>query len=260
MKIRLLSALVVGLAIGFVLPTFAQQVNLDAAARAKAAAGREAHNHAPASVLAPVGTFTTFDVPGAVNGTSPSSINPAGAITGTYYDVNFVGHGFLRARNGTFATFDAPGAALIGTIPSGINPEGAITGTYYDVNFVGHGFLRTTNGTLTTFDAPGAGTTGSSPGTYAVGINPEGVILEGVRVSGNRDSDPPSSNHLTGSIINGGHIVKRARIQSWCVRMPPGRRRTTVGFSPGVSDQTVKRPHSTTENRIDKARRFASTR
>jgi hypothetical protein len=36
------------LAISFALPTFAQQVSLDAAARAKAAAGREAHNHAPA--------------------------------------------------------------------------------------------------------------------------------------------------------------------------------------------------------------------
>jgi hypothetical protein len=44
-------------------------------------------------------------------------------------------------------------------------------------------------------------------------VSCDGIDLaEGVRVSGNRDSDPPSSNHLTGSIINGGHIVKRARI------------------------------------------------
>jgi hypothetical protein len=104
----LLGALV-GLAISFAWPTLAQQVDLDAARRAKAAAGREALTHAAAKVLAPVGSFTTFDVPGAVNGTFPSSINPAGAITGSYYDVNFVGHGFLRAKNGTLVSFDAPG-------------------------------------------------------------------------------------------------------------------------------------------------------
>jgi hypothetical protein len=159
------------LAISFALPTFAQQVNLDAAARAKAAVGREAHNHAPASVLAPVGTFTTFDVPGAVNGTSPASINPAGAITGTYNDVNFVGHGFLRASDGTFTTFDVPGA-VNGTSPASINPAGAITGSYADANFVGHGFLRANNGTFATFDAP----PGSPIGILPYSINPAGTI------------------------------------------------------------------------------------
>jgi hypothetical protein len=172
--IRLLALLpAVGLQLFCGLQLYAQQADLNAAAASKAAAGREALTRAPADVPGLVGTFITFDVPGAVDGTYPASMNPAGAITGYYYDVNSVGHGFLRA-NGTFTTFDAPGAALIGTIPSSINPAGAITGSYYDVNFVGHGFLRATNGTLTTFDAPGAGTTGSFPGTYAVGINPEG--------------------------------------------------------------------------------------
>ena len=40
----------------------------------------------------------------------PQGINPAGAITGFYFDASFVVHGFLRARDGTFTTFDAPGA------------------------------------------------------------------------------------------------------------------------------------------------------
>jgi hypothetical protein len=45
--------------------------------------------------------FTTFDVPGAGTGllgggTFPSSINPAGEITGSYTDEYFVSHGFLR--------------------------------------------------------------------------------------------------------------------------------------------------------------------
>jgi len=47
-------------------------------------------------VRAPDGTLTEFDAPGAVNGTSPTGINPAGAITGYYNDVNYVSHGFLR--------------------------------------------------------------------------------------------------------------------------------------------------------------------
>src|SRR3981081_1547817 len=170
MKIALLGALV-GLAISFAWPTFAQQVDLDAARRAKAAAGREALTHAPAKDLAPVGSFTTFDVPGAVNGTFPSSINPAGAITGSYNDVNFVGHGFLRDKDGTFITFDVPGA-VNGTFPSSINPAGAITGSYGDANFVGHGFLRDKNGNFATFDAP----PGSPNGILPSSINPAGAI------------------------------------------------------------------------------------
>jgi hypothetical protein len=43
------------------------------------------------------GAITTFDCPGATNGgTSPASINPAGAITGSCPDANGVTHGFLR--------------------------------------------------------------------------------------------------------------------------------------------------------------------
>src|SRR5947209_2459935 len=98
---------------------YAEQPDLRAAAAAKAAAGREALTHAATGVPGPnaVGTFITFDVPGAVNGTSPSSINKAGAITGTYYDASFLGHGFLRASNGTLTTFDVPGRSV--TAPLG---------------------------------------------------------------------------------------------------------------------------------------------
>jgi hypothetical protein len=62
----------------------------------------------------------TFDAPGAVNGTLAVAINPEGAITGFYFDANSV-HGFLRAPNGSFVTFDAPGA---GTFAYSINPGG----------------------------------------------------------------------------------------------------------------------------------------
>jgi hypothetical protein len=88
-----------------------------------------------------------------------------------------VAHGFVRAANGAFATFDAPQGSPIGIVPLGINPAGTIAGYYYDANFVGHGFVRTAKGPLVSFDAPGAGTTGNSPGTYSFSINPAGTIV-----------------------------------------------------------------------------------
>jgi hypothetical protein len=152
--------------------SYAQQRDFRAAAAAKAAAGREARTHAAISVPRPsaVGTFITFDVPGAVNGLVLSAPSMAGAITGSYFDANFVAHGFLRASNGIIATFDVPGA-VNGTFAPGINPKGAITGFYFDVNSVAHGFLRTTNGAFTTFDV-----TGAVNGTFPQSINPEGAI------------------------------------------------------------------------------------
>src|SRR5256885_1559316 len=104
-------------------------------------AAQNGKNHQP--------TSTTFDVPGSVY-TIPSSINSAGAITGSYDDTSGHDHGFLQARDGTFTTFDPPGSIFI--ITSGINPAGAITG-YYEVfdgtSFNVHGLLRAPGGTIT---------------------------------------------------------------------------------------------------------------
>jgi hypothetical protein len=44
----------------------------------------------------PWGKITTFDAPGAANGTLPVSINDRGAIAGFYLDANNVYHAFLR--------------------------------------------------------------------------------------------------------------------------------------------------------------------
>src|SRR5882757_5583469 len=68
-------------------------------------------------------TFITFDPPGSVD-TEPFAINPAGAITGPYFDASGNEHGFLRARDGTLTTFDPAGS--IETNPEGINLAGAI--------------------------------------------------------------------------------------------------------------------------------------
>jgi hypothetical protein len=124
-------------------------------------------------------TIITFDPPGS-QGTTPTAINSAGAITGYYNDVNGFPQGFLRARYGTFMPFDplAPRfgslAALNpqgqGTTPLSINPAGAITGYYLDVNFVAHGFLRAPNGKFTNIDPPG------SLSCNPIAINPAGAI------------------------------------------------------------------------------------
>jgi hypothetical protein len=56
----------------------------------------------------------TFDAPGAgkgaFQGTQGIAISPEGAITGYYIDSGTVFHGFVRAPDGTFITFDVPGA------------------------------------------------------------------------------------------------------------------------------------------------------
>jgi hypothetical protein len=110
------------------------------------------------------GILITFDAPGAGTvpnlyfkstpagtlggqGTYAMSINPEGAITGSYIDETNLGHGFLRAPDGRITKFDAPGAGTAagsyeGTIPLAINAAGEITGAYFDSNYVLHAFLR----------------------------------------------------------------------------------------------------------------------
>jgi hypothetical protein len=136
------------------------------------------------------GAITTFDAPGAGTGAGQGTLvsffhsagsggmNDQGDITGTYVDANNLVHGFLR-DNGSFTTFDAPGAGTVigslqGTYPQSINPAGTITGAYYDNNNAAHGFLRTRDGTISTFDVAGGGT-GAFQGTFGLGINPAGT-------------------------------------------------------------------------------------
>ena len=149
----------------------AKQPDIDAAAAAKTKAGQAALSHPAPDPPGPKarGTFITFDVPGAVTSTNPASINVAGDITGTYTDANGLIHGFLRARNGAFTTFDVPGGTS--TFPDSINPAQAVAGSFFyldDPNSASHGFLRIGNGTLTLFDVPGGETA-----ILRTAINPE---------------------------------------------------------------------------------------
>ncbi len=130
----------------------------------------------------------SFDAPGAElipnasDGTFPSSINAAGAITGHFTGTDRVIHGFVLSPAGDFTTLDAPDASTIpgsgeGTFPRSINGSGAITGHYTDSHDVSHGFVRTRGGRIIEFDAPGAGATpGSGAGTLPESINDAGAI------------------------------------------------------------------------------------
>ena len=137
-------------------------------------------------------TFTKIDAPGAgtgvEQGTIASSINNLGAITGNYTDGSNISHGFLRAPDGTFTTFDVLDAngAPQETVPFAINTPGAITGEYIDAGKTRHGFLRAPDGTITAFDAPGAGT-GSTQGTFPSSINLDGEITGGYIDANNVD-------------------------------------------------------------------------
>lgn len=113
--------------------------------------------------------FTKFDPPGSIE-TIPNSMNRSGAITGYYFDANFLFHGFLRSPDGTFTTIDFPGAA--GTACVSINLSGTITGYYFGASLplVIHGFVRSPDGVWTSFDAVG------SADTEPVSINPAGEI------------------------------------------------------------------------------------
>ena len=136
----------------------------------------------------PNGKFTTFEAPGAdttagsFNGTSPSSINDLGVITGSFSDATGLNHGFIRTPEGKFTTFDVPGAGANGTFPIGLNLEGAVVGYALDSNNLFHAFLRSPTGKFTTWIGPDACTGNGSEGCYgsaAFNINFFGISVGG---------------------------------------------------------------------------------
>src|SRR5262245_6271871 len=81
-------------------------------------------------------TFTPFDVPGS-SATSALDINAAGTIVGGY-QVNGIGHGFVRERD-AYTTLDVPGAA--GTSANGISDDGTVVGSFTDARGATQGFI-----------------------------------------------------------------------------------------------------------------------
>ena len=69
-------------------------------------------------------------------------INGAGAVTGTYIDINTVNHAFIRNADGSMILIDVPEAGTLkyqGTHGASISPTGIVTGFYEDANDVTHG-------------------------------------------------------------------------------------------------------------------------
>ena len=70
-----------------------------------------------------------------------------------------VNHGFVREPNGSFGSFDVPGAGTgpnQGSFPDNVNGHGDIAGFYIDGQNVEHAFVRSRDGHITTFDGPGS--------------------------------------------------------------------------------------------------------
>ena len=127
-----------------------------------------------AAFNAHIALWRSFDVPAAVNGTQPTSINDLGEIAGVYADSNGNIHGFLRKVGGEIVTFDAPNAAGT-TFPNSINNEGDIVGYYNDANGASHGFIRSAHGRFTIIDDPSS--TLSPPATIPQAINDFGEVV-----------------------------------------------------------------------------------
>src|SRR6476661_10682105 len=97
------------------------------------------------SFLLSGGTFTEYDVPGAVQ-TNLLSINDAASFTGAF-DPD--GSGILQAFvsiDGSFTSFSVPGAA--GTFAYEINNSEELTVGYYIDGVIFHGYYRDSSGTL----------------------------------------------------------------------------------------------------------------
>jgi hypothetical protein len=135
----------------------------------------------------PGGDFVSFDAPGAGlganldEGTVAIAINDFGVIAGQFEDANITFHGFIRYRDGSFITFDAPGAGAVpgqgqGTLAYSLNLEGTTAGIYIDASGVEHGFVRSPFGKITGFDPPGSISTGVCEETC---LNAAGEITGG---------------------------------------------------------------------------------
>jgi len=104
------------------------------------------------------------ETPNPCYGNEAAYVSLFGASIGNFEDSNLVGHGMIRSPDGSFTTYDAPGAGTgiyQGTGCPGCTPGsnlfGAIASEYIDSNNVFHGFLRDPNGKFITFEVTGAG-------------------------------------------------------------------------------------------------------
>ena len=115
------------------------------------------------------GTFTEYDVPGAVQ-TNLLSINDAASFTGGFDDGSGIFQGFVSV-GGTITSFSVPGAPL--TLAYEINNSNQlVVGYYIDSSGILHGYFRDANGALH-FPIDPSGSTG----TVLFGLNDKNWVV-----------------------------------------------------------------------------------
>jgi len=181
-------------------------------------------------------TFTTVDVPGAES-TALSGINNQGLAVGTFVK-NGQQVGFLRASDGTIATFSVAG---LPTSTGGINDLGQVVGSLSN----GQDFIRNTDGSLITFSVPDNGPAlDINNGGTVVGYHSAGNVCHGfVRSPGGAltDLDDPSSaipNTVAQGINDQGEIVGNFNFETNAFLRDAGGTFTNFQF-PGAIGQTA---------------------
>src|SRR5215813_12851343 len=91
------------------------------------------------------GTFTEYDVPGALS-TDVLGINNAGDFAGDFSDDDVTGHAYVSV-GGSVSSFSVP--AAVQTLAYGINDSTRlVVGYYVDASGILHGYYRDADGTL----------------------------------------------------------------------------------------------------------------
>jgi hypothetical protein len=109
--------------------------------------------------------------------------------------------------DGSFTTFDVPGATSFGT--GGINASGQIVGNYTDASGT-HGYLLSgIGGSFTTFDVPGAAS------TFVNGINDSGQILGSYDAGGTRHGFVLSEGIYTTIEVPGANLTSTHGINNF---------------------------------------------
>lgn len=198
-------------------------------------------NGARHSFLLPAsGTLTTFDPPGTDTSPCPATglgaiacgsgaigINDAGQIVGAYFDLDGVGHGYLRSANGDFTTFNDASAgtgALTGTGAFSINATGTIAGTYVDTNSVLHGFVGTapaeaTRTVLTPVPAP-------NPSIFTLPV----TLTAYVSSNGGTPADGENVTFLSGTTSLGTGQLKSGVASLTTTALPAGADSITAAY------------------------------
>jgi probable HAF family extracellular repeat protein len=134
------------------------------------------HTHA---FLESGGQLIDINPPGAVNGSTATTINASGQVVGFFGDSAFATHAFLYTPGVGFTDLGTPGPQYFGPRAYGINAEGAVVGDVGDtMDVVRHAFLwtpRTGMIDLNNYLPPGSGWTFGG----ATGINDKFEIVGG---------------------------------------------------------------------------------